>query len=100
MTPSSRFRRIGAAKDPCASAYSYEPRRFLPMPLLLDRRLVVVTGKGGVGRGTAPGGGPGGMPFRGKFGRTSLQTILSAAIALAEDGFPVSEITALEWQAS
>src|SRR3954471_9924922 len=52
MTPSSRFRRIGAAKDPCASAYSYEPRRFLPMPLLLDRRLVVVTGKGGVGRTT------------------------------------------------
>src|SRR3712207_1024525 len=53
MAPSSRFgRRIGAGKDPCAPAYSYEPGRFLPMPLLLDKRLVVVTGKGGVGRTT------------------------------------------------
>src|SRR4051812_18824132 len=52
MTPSSRFRRIGAGKDPCAGAYSYEPRRFLPVALLLDKRLVVVTGKGGVGRTT------------------------------------------------
>src|SRR4051812_7846249 len=53
MSPSSRFAgRIGAAKDPCARAYSYEPRRFLPVPLLLDKRLVVVTGKGGVGRTT------------------------------------------------
>ncbi|MEA2272252.1 MAG: hypothetical protein QOI98_960 [Solirubrobacteraceae bacterium] len=33
-------------------AYSYEPRRFLPVPVLLDKRLVVVTGKGGVGRTT------------------------------------------------
>src|SRR5919112_5695055 len=53
MTPSSRFvRRIGARKDPCARAYSYEQGRFLPVPLLLDKRLVVVTGKGGVGRTT------------------------------------------------
>src|SRR3954452_11845122 len=53
MTPSSRFdRRIGAGKDPCARAYSYERGRFLPVPVLLDRRLVVVTGKGGVGRTT------------------------------------------------
>src|SRR5919112_1790861 len=53
MTPSSRLnRRIGAGKDPCARAYSYERGRFLPMPVLLDKRLVVVTGKGGVGRTT------------------------------------------------
>src|SRR3954470_5471232 len=53
MTPSSRFdRRIGAGKDPCARAYSYERGRFLPVSLLLDKRLVVVMGKGGVGRTT------------------------------------------------
>src|SRR5919112_292755 len=53
MTPSSRLnRRIGAGKDPCARAYSYERGRFLPMPVLLDKRLVVVTGKGGVGKTT------------------------------------------------
>src|SRR3954468_17945816 len=52
MTPSFRFRRIGAGKDPCASAYSYGCGRFLPMSVLLDKRLVVVTGKGGVGRTT------------------------------------------------
>src|SRR3954453_24189555 len=50
MTPSFRFRRIGAGKDPCASAYSYGCGRFLPMTVLLDKRLGVGTGKGGVGR--------------------------------------------------
>src|SRR3954447_13706850 len=55
MTPSVGFRRIGAAKDPCASAYSHGYARFLPVTLLLDRRLVVVTGKGGVGRTTVAG---------------------------------------------
>src|SRR3954469_20760177 len=39
-------------KDPCASAYSYESGRFLQMPALLDKRLIVVTGKGGVGKTT------------------------------------------------
>src|SRR3954470_10351182 len=52
MTPSVRFRRIGAGKDPCASAYSSGCGRFLPVSLLLDKRLVVVMGKGGVGRTT------------------------------------------------
>src|SRR4051812_28884371 len=41
-----------AGKDPCASPYSYESGRFLQMPALLDKRLIVVTGKGGVGRTT------------------------------------------------
>jgi gamma-glutamyltranspeptidase / glutathione hydrolase len=49
---------------------------------------------------TVPGAVSGWMALHAKFGRTTLQTILSAAIALADDGFPVSEITALEWQAS
>src|SRR3954464_12421538 len=52
MTPSVRFRRIGAGKDPCCTAYSYGCGRFLPVSLLLDKRLVVVMGKGGVGRTT------------------------------------------------
>src|SRR3954465_4360017 len=52
MTPSVRFRRIGAGKDPCCTAYSYGCGRFLPVSLLLDKRLVVVLGKGGVGRTT------------------------------------------------
>ncbi len=34
------------------SAYSYGARRFLPVPPLLDKRLLLVTGKGGVGRTT------------------------------------------------
>src|SRR5437763_5750073 len=33
-------------------AYSYEPGRFLPMPGLIDKRLIFVAGKGGVGRTT------------------------------------------------
>src|SRR3954451_15071246 len=45
-------RRSCAGKDPSASAYSYESGRFLQMPALLDKRLIVVTGKGGVGRTT------------------------------------------------
>src|SRR4029434_5040006 len=32
-----------------------------------------------------------------RFGRGPLDVVLSAATAHAEDGFPVSEITALEW---
>src|SRR6476661_8354793 len=52
MTPSFRFRRIGAGKDPCCTAYSYGCGRFLPVSVLLDKRLVVVMGKGGVGRTT------------------------------------------------
>src|SRR3954454_8592280 len=39
-------------KDPCATAYSYESGRFLQMPSLIDKRLIVVTGKGGVGKTT------------------------------------------------
>ncbi len=46
---------------------------------------------------TVPGAVAGWMALHEKFGRLSLQSILSAAIAHAGDGFPVSEITALEW---
>jgi gamma-glutamyltranspeptidase/glutathione hydrolase len=47
---------------------------------------------------TVPGAVAGWVALHEKFGRLSLQSILSAAIAHAADGFPVSEITALEWQ--
>ena len=49
---------------------------------------------------TVPGAVSGWTSLHEKFGRLSLETILSAAIAHAEDGFPVSEITALEWKGS
>src|SRR3978361_1549878 len=39
-------------KDPCDHPYSYGPGRFLQMTALLDKRLIVVTGKGGVGKTT------------------------------------------------
>jgi gamma-glutamyltranspeptidase/glutathione hydrolase len=40
------------------------------------------------------------MALHEKFGKAPLDTILSAAIAHAEEGFPVSEITSLEWLGS
>jgi gamma-glutamyltranspeptidase / glutathione hydrolase len=49
---------------------------------------------------TVPGAVSGWMALHEKFGRTPLEAILSAAIAHAESGFPVSEITALEWLGS
>src|SRR5207245_4848510 len=49
---------------------------------------------------TVPGAVSGWMALHEKFGRASFDTILSAAIAHAENGFPVSEITALEWLGS
>src|SRR3954452_20045585 len=59
-------RRSCAGKDPCASPYSYESGRFLQMPALLDKRLIVVTGKGGVGRTTISGALGLGAPRTGK----------------------------------
>src|SRR5262247_2394936 len=46
---------------------------------------------------TVPGAVSGWMALHERFGRAPLDVILSAATAHAEDGFPVSEITALEW---
>ena len=46
---------------------------------------------------TVPGAVSGWMALHEKFGRVPLDVVLSAAIAHAEDGFPVSEITAIEW---
>ena len=49
---------------------------------------------------TVPGAVAGWKSLHEKFGRLSFDTLLSAAISHAEDGFPVSEITALEWAGS
>ena len=49
---------------------------------------------------TVPGAVSGWTALHEKFGKTTLETNLSAAIAHAENGFPVSEITSLEWLAS
>src|SRR6266850_3510550 len=46
---------------------------------------------------TVPGAVSGWMALHERFGKATLETILSAAIAHAENGFPVSEITSLEW---
>src|SRR5207253_7703117 len=40
------------SKIPMCGAYSYEAGRFLQMPALIDKRLVFVAGKGGVGKTT------------------------------------------------
>ena len=49
---------------------------------------------------TVPGAVSGWMALHERFGTAPLETILSAAIAHAENGFPVSEITSLEWLGS
>jgi len=49
---------------------------------------------------TVPGAVSGWMALHEKFGRAPFDSLLSAAIAHAENGFPVSEITALEWLGS
>ena len=46
---------------------------------------------------TVPGAVSGWAALHEQFGRLSLESVLSAAVAHAEDGFPVPEITALEW---
>jgi gamma-glutamyltranspeptidase/glutathione hydrolase len=56
--------------------------------------------QGGIHSVTVPGAVSGWMALHEKFGRMKLDTILSAAVAHADNGFPVSEITSLEWAAS
>src|SRR5215470_12294321 len=46
---------------------------------------------------TVPGAVAGWTALHERFGRVPLDVVLSAAIAHAESGFPVPEITALEW---
>ena len=54
----------------------------------------------GIHSATVPGAVAGWMALHEKFGRESFDTIVSAAVMHAAEGFPVSEITALEWLGS
>jgi gamma-glutamyltranspeptidase/glutathione hydrolase len=47
---------------------------------------------------TIPGAVAAWSMLHGRFGKLTLADVLSPAIAIAEQGFPVSEITAAEWQ--
>jgi gamma-glutamyltranspeptidase / glutathione hydrolase len=54
----------------------------------------------GVHSVTVPGAVTGWSMLSTRFGRLSLGEVLSPAIQLAEEGFPIPEITAAEWQGS
>ena len=54
----------------------------------------------GIQSATVPGAVSGWMALHAKFGRLPFDSLLPAAIAHAEEGFAVSEITAIEWQGS
>ncbi|MEQ1728932.1 MAG: gamma-glutamyltransferase [Vicinamibacterales bacterium] len=49
---------------------------------------------------TVPGAVSGWQALHARYGRVGLDVVLAAAIAHAEEGFPVPELTALEWRAS
>src|SRR5258705_4467622 len=65
---------------------------------LLTARGMSKMAQRGIHAVTVPGAVSGWMALHDKFGRATLDTILSTAIAHAENGFPVSEITSLEWR--
>jgi gamma-glutamyltranspeptidase/glutathione hydrolase len=67
---------------------------------LLTARGMSTMPQQGIHAVTVPGAVSGWMALHQRFGRLTLETILSAAIAHAENGFPVSEITSLEWLGS
>src|SRR5213594_3751919 len=66
----------------------------------LNSRGMTTMPQTGIHSVTVPGAVSGWMALHEKFGHASFDTILSAAITHAENGFPVSEITALEWLGS
>src|SRR5690348_16232905 len=63
----------------------------------LNARGMIAMPQTGIHSVTVPGAVSGWMALHERFGRVPLETILSSAIAHAENGFPVSEITSLEW---
>jgi gamma-glutamyltranspeptidase/glutathione hydrolase len=66
----------------------------------LESRGLTAMPQTGIHSVSIPGVVSGWTALHGKFGRLKLDTILSAAIAHADNGFPVSEITSLEWSGS
>ena len=67
-------------------------------PEFLESRGTGSMPQSGVHSITVPGAVAGWALLLGRFGRMPLAKILAPAIALAEDGFPVAEITAEEWR--
>jgi gamma-glutamyltranspeptidase/glutathione hydrolase len=66
-------------------------------PEVLEARGVTSMPQSGVHSVTVPGAVAGWALLLERFGRVPLARILECAIALAEDGFPVAEITSEEW---
>ncbi len=66
-------------------------------PEVLEARGVDGMPQSGVHSVTVPGAVAGWALLLERFGRTPLSRILEPAIALAEEGFPVAEITSEEW---
>src|SRR5207253_6488345 len=66
----------------------------------LTSRGITAMPQTGIHSVTVPGAVSGWMALHEKFGRAPFDSLLSAPIAHAENGFPVSEITALEWLGS
>jgi len=63
----------------------------------LERRGHAAMPQHGIHSVTVPGAVSGWMALHDKFGRVPFDVVLSAAIEHADGGFPVPEITALEW---
>jgi gamma-glutamyltranspeptidase/glutathione hydrolase len=80
------------------NASGWSPAR-LTIDFLESRGLTSMP-QNGIHSVTVPGAVAGWMALHGRFGRLKLETILAAAIAHAETGFPVSEITSVEWEGS
>ena len=66
-------------------------------PEVLETRGVTGMPQSGVHSVTVPGAVAGWAALGERFGRTPLARILEPAIAMADDGFPVAEITSEEW---
>jgi gamma-glutamyltranspeptidase / glutathione hydrolase len=66
----------------------------------LQSRAIAVMPQSGIHSVTVPGAIAGWSALIERFGRFQLTDVLSPAIQIADEGFPVSEITAAEWAAA
>jgi gamma-glutamyltranspeptidase/glutathione hydrolase len=77
------------------NASGWSPARLTPD--FLDRGHAGSMPQGGIHSVTVPGAVAGWALLHERFGRTPLPRLLEPATALAEEGFPVAEITSEEW---
>jgi gamma-glutamyltranspeptidase/glutathione hydrolase len=83
--------------------HSINASGYAPAALTIDglrAQGVTVMPQTGIHSVTIPGAVDGWSMLSERFGTTPLADVLAPAIAVAEEGFPVSEITAAEWQGS